>query len=232
MIMIKTVCFDFFNTLAYFSPSREDFYSQVAADFGLAVSPQAIGDALPEADAYWRSENFRSPIRAREEKEKYATYTQYALRILKGATTPATGEQALQILAKAFAIGFKFVAYDDSVPALKAVKSKGLTVGVISNIGQEIDSYCDELGFTPFLDFKVTSFEVGFDKPRPEIFQLALQKAGCQPAETIYIGDQYEQDIVGARGVGMQPVLLARNIKSSRTDCVVINSLLKIADMI
>jgi len=230
--MIKAVCFDFFNTLAYFDPPRDTFYARVAGELGVIVTPQAIADALPEADSYWRLENFKSPIRTREEKEKYAVYTQYALGILKGATPPATSEQALQILAKAFSIGFKFVAYNDSLPTLKAVKDKDLKVGVISNIGQEIDSYCTELGLEPYLDFKVTSFEVGFDKPRPEIFRLALQKAGCNPAEAIFVGDQYEQDILGARGVGMKPVLIDRDGKSNNRDCTVINSLLAISDMI
>ena len=192
------------------------------------MTAQAIDEALPEADAYWRSENFKSPIRTREDKEKYAVYAEYAMRILKGANPPATPEQALQILGKAFSIGFKFVAFKDSLPALKDLKSRGLTVGVISNIGQEIESYCTELGFEPYLDFKVTSFEVGYDKPRPEIFQMALKKAGCTAGETIFVGDQYEQDIVGARGVGMTPVLIDRKEPSRKLDCQVINSLLNI----
>ncbi len=154
------------------------------------------------------------------------------MRILRGASPAATGEQALQILAKAFSVGFKFVAYNDSLPALKSVKSRDLIIGVISNIGQEIDSYCDELGFSPFLDFKVTSFEVGFDKPRPEIFQLALQKAGCAANEALFIGDQYEQDIAGSRGVGMKPVLIDRDGKNHNCDCAVINSLMSIPDIL
>jgi FMN phosphatase YigB (HAD superfamily) len=230
--MIKAVCFDFFNTLAYFDPPREAFYAKVAGEFGVNVTEQAIGESLPEADSYWRLENFKSPIRTREEKEKYAIYTQYALRILKGASPAATGEQALQILAKAFSVGFKFVAYDDALPALKSIKSRDLIIGVISNIGQEIDSYCDELGFSPLLDFKVTSFEVGFDKPRPEIFQLALKKAGCAASEAIFIGDQYEQDITGSRGVGMKPVLIDRDGKNKSCDCKVINTLLSISEIL
>ncbi|RPJ63829.1 MAG: HAD family hydrolase [Dehalococcoidia bacterium] len=226
--MIKAVCLDFFNTLAYFDPPRDSFYSRVASDFGVKVTAAAIDEALPEADAYWRTENFKSPIRTRENKEKYAVYTEYAMRILKGANPPATPEQALQILGKAFSIGFKFVAFQDSLPALKDLKRRGLTVGVISNIGQEIESYCTELGFEPYLDFKVTSFEVGYDKPRPEIFQLALKKAGCTPGEAIFVGDQYEQDIVGARGVGMIPVLIDRKESGRNPDCQVINSLLNI----
>ena len=43
--MIKAVCFDFFNTLAYFDPPREEFYAKVAGEFGVKVTPQAIGES-------------------------------------------------------------------------------------------------------------------------------------------------------------------------------------------
>ena len=230
--MTKVVFFDFYNTLAYFEPSREKFYSEVAHEFGIKVTPEAIGEALPDADLYWRSENLKSPIKDREQNDKYATYTQYAMRILKDASPSVTPEQALQILGKAFAIGFKFVAYNDSLPTLKAVKGRNLKTGVISNIGQEIDTYCKELGFEPYLDFKVTSFEVGFDKPHPEIFEFALNRAGVPATDAIFVGDQYEQDVVGARGVGITPVLINRNAGLITSDCKVINSLTSILDLV
>lgn len=226
--MIKAVCFDFFNTLAYFDPPREDFYATFARESGIKITPAAIAAALPEADSYWRLENFKSPIREREPQAKYAAYTEYALRILKGAETKPTPDQALQILAKAFGVGFKFVAFTDALPALKSVKEKKLQAGLISNVGQEIDSYCDELGFAPYLDFKVTSYEVGYDKPHPEIFQHALDKAGIKASEALFIGDQYDQDIVGARGMGMNPILIDRKNGSGKLDCPVISSLSEI----
>ena len=99
-----------------------------------------------------------------------------------------------------------------------------MVTGLISNVGQEIDSYCMELGFEPFLDYKVTSFEVGYDKPRPEIFQLALDKAGVKANESVFIGDVYEQDILGARDVGMKPILISRN-GTATNDCIVISDL-------
>jgi putative hydrolase of the HAD superfamily len=107
-----------------------------------------------------------------------------------------------------------------------------LHTGLISNVGQEIDSYCIELGFAPLLDFKVTSFEVGYDKPRPEIFQLALDKAGVQANEAIFVGDQYDQDILGARGVGMHALLIDRNRTSGSLDCPIIYDLQQIMDYI
>jgi HAD superfamily hydrolase (TIGR01549 family) len=228
--MIKAVYFDFFNTLAYFDPPREVTYATIANDMGVNATPQGVADALWEADAYWRSENFRAPVRTRPEQEKIAIYREYGSRILAG--TDATPEQALQMLARAFAQGWVFKSFPDSVDALKLVKSHKLKTGLISNVGQEIDSYCQELGFEPYLDYKVTAFEVGFDKPRPEIFMLALEKAGVKPSEAFFIGDVYEQDIIGARGVGMPAALIARNHGTTKYDCPVIDSLLKVEDFL
>lgn len=228
--MIKVVCFDFFNTLAYFDPPRDITYSGIARDLGVNATPEGIEAALPAADTYWRAENGKAPIRQRKEEDKIAVYKEYGIRILAG--TNATLDQALQMLAKAFEKGFVFKSFDDSLQALKLVKTKNLKAGLISNVGQEIDSFCWELGFEPYLDFKVTSFEVGYDKPRPEIFQLALNKAGVKAQEAIYIGDQYDQDIIGARGVGMKAVLIDRNGRAKSYDCPVINSLSDIAEYI
>jgi FMN phosphatase YigB (HAD superfamily) len=230
--MIKAVCFDFYNTLAYMDPPREKFYADFAIQAGVQVTDSAIAAALPDADAFWRSENLKSPIRERQQNDKYATYALYGLQILKGANPPATPDQALQMLANAFAVGFKFLSFDDSVATLKILKSQQFKIGVISNIGQEIDGYCIELGFEPYLDFKVTSLEAGSDKPQPGIFLLALKKAGVEPSEAIFVGDQYEQDIVGARGVGIRPVLLSRNGSRNNFDCTVISSLLSVPDLI
>jgi len=225
--MIKAVFLDFFNTLAYFDPPREDTYADIAASLGVNVTPAMIAAALPEADAYWRGENFKQPVREREQDDKVAVYREYGSRILAG--TGATPDQALQMLAAAFNRGWVFKSFADSVPALRLIKGRKLVTGLISNVGQEIDSYCRELGFQPFLDYKVTSFEVGYDKPRPEIFNLALDKAGVKASESIFIGDVYEQDIVGARGVGMKPILISRNGAAAR-DCIVISDLSQVMD--
>jgi len=228
--MIKAVYFDFFNTLAYFDPPRERTYADIAAGLGINATEEGIAAALVEADAYWRAENFKSPVRGRPEQEKIAIYKEYGSRILAGAN--ATPDQALQMLATAFGRGFVFKSFADSLEALKLVKSRKLTIGLISNVGQEIDSYCSELGFEPYLDLKVTSFEVGFDKPRPEIFELALKKASVKASEAIYVGDVYEQDIVGARGVGMRAILIDRNQSTVKYDCPVINTLIRVTDFL
>ena len=55
-------------------------------------------------------------------------------------------------------------------------------------------------------EFILTSSEYMFRKPHARIFQLALEKAGLQPEEVWYIGDDYQCDVVGARNAGIFPV--------------------------
>lgn len=64
------------------------------------------------------------------------------------------------------------------------------------------------LGIADQIDFLVTSEEAGRDKPAPEIFRLALQKAGCQPGEAFMVGDSFAHDICGAHAVGIDGLWL------------------------
>jgi len=69
---------------------------------------------------------------------------------------------------------------------------------------------CRELGIAEYLDFTVTSAEAGADKPQPPIFLKALELAQVTAAEAVHVGDQYQNDVLGARGVGIAPILLDR----------------------
>lgn len=228
--MIKAVFFDFFNTLVYFDPPREKHYADTAAELGVRISPEAVAAALPEADAWWRSENFRSTIKDREQSSKFDAYRGYGLRILRDAENAVSPEQALQMLAKAFSVGFKFKNYGDSLPALQALKGKNMRMGVISNIGEQIDSYLDKAGFTGYFSYKVTSFEAGYDKPQPQIFDMALKRAGVTAKEALFVGDQYDLDVVGARSAGITPILIDRDGDGATYDCIVIKDLSQVLD--
>ena len=78
----------------------------------------------------------------------------------------------------------------------------------------------------PYLDFIVTSTEAGADKPNPAIFRLALERAGVNSTEAVHVGDQYHLDIIGARGVGINTILLDRfDFYPDVNDCPRIHSL-------
>jgi putative hydrolase of the HAD superfamily len=75
----------------------------------------------------------------------------------------------------------------------------------------------------------VTSREVGANKPEPAIFLAALERAGVSAPEAVYVGDQYQTDVLGARGVGIKPILIDRfDLESEASDCPRIHSLMEL----
>jgi len=208
--MIKAVCFDLHETLAHYDPPREEVHVRACHETGIQVEAYALRQSLPAADALWREENSSHPIDKRSLEEKMAVYARYESEVLKGAGIEISSDTALKIISKVGEIGLRFKAYDDSLPTLELLKQRHLVLGLISNVGHELTSICDDLGFTPYLDFKVSSLEIGCDKPHPGIFLAALSRAGVKPQEALYTGDQYDLDVVGAQGVGMKAVLLDR----------------------
>ena len=231
--MIKAVFFDFYNTLATHHPPREEAWVNACRELGINLEAKTLFNSLPAADMYWRNEESRSPIDKRTTEEKIDFYAEYATRILHEAGVEVSREIALQILAKLREHKWEFKAYDDTLPTLKELKNRDLIIGLVSNVVQDMEPTYTELGLQPYLDFKVTSSEVGYDKPRPEIFTAALKKAQVKPEESIFVGDQYHLDIVGAQGVGMKGVLIDRNNYSPEvTDCPRISSLTEITQYI
>jgi putative hydrolase of the HAD superfamily len=129
--------------------------------------------------------------------------------------------------------GASFDLYDDVLPSMELLKSRGMVLGVISNMYDSLMPVCRALKLGQLLDFTLTSGEVGISKPEPGIFLEALKKSGTTAAETIYVGDQYEMDILGARGAGLKTVLIDRYSRySSFNECPRISDLSGLMDLI
>jgi HAD superfamily hydrolase (TIGR01549 family) len=227
--MVKAVLFDFYNTLASYYPPREDFYINACREFGIDVEAKALYTSLSIADIFYRNENSRSPIEKKSAEEQINFYIEYITRIIGGAGVKISSDSAIKILAKIKEYKWEFKIYTDALPTLKILKERSLILGLISNVAQDMEATYVKLGLQPYLDFKVTSAEVGYDKPRPEIFLAALKKAAVKPEQALYIGDQYQIDIVGAQGVGIQALLIDRNDYFPEiTDCPRLHSLTEI----
>ncbi len=112
----------------------------------------------------------------------------------------------------------RFVLFEDVLSTLKTLKRYKLIIGLLTNAPKNILSNL-KLGHEPFIDFVVTSEEAGADKPHPSIFLMALERAKVGSSQAIYVGDQYEVDIVGARGVGLRAVLLDRCDLFANIEC-------------
>jgi HAD superfamily hydrolase (TIGR01509 family) len=80
-------------------------------------------------------------------------------------------------------------------------------IAVISNADGGIERVLTRCGIADCFESITDSGIVGVEKPRPEIFEAALKAMGARADESLYVGDVYSVDYVGARNAGMQAVL-------------------------
>lgn len=124
----------------------------------------------------------------------------------------------------AFGSGARWKPYDDVKPGFEGLKNRDVQIGLISNWDTRLADIFHELGLTPYLDCVVSSASVGLHKPDPRIFEVALARIGCDPADAVHCGDHYFSDILGARSVGMTPVLMNRWDVELPADCMVVST--------
>lgn len=97
---------------------------------------------------------------------------------------------------------------DGAPAALDALRAAGLRLSLVSNADPGLRQVLARIGLARRLDHLSISGEIGVEKPDPRIFHDALEALGTRPERAVHVGDLYEVDIVGARGVGLAAVLV------------------------
>ena len=100
----------------------------------------------------------------------------------------------------------------EAKPTLRAFRKSypKLKIALISNAARSTETYkrtLDALGIGEYFDHFVISCEIGYLKPRKEIFRHALKLLGVKPEEALHIGDLFNADVVGAVSCGMNACL-------------------------
>lgn len=209
---IKAVFFDFYGTLAGFHPPKEEVQAQAMASMGFQASHEGIIRGYLEADRLMSEVNSTdSPLRGMSSEERLEFFARYEQLILKGAGIDTDLETAAKVWAKVQSVPYGFALFNDVLPTLDLLRARGLTVGLISNIGGNASNLTTQLGLTGHLDFVVTSQDAGIEKPHPPIFRLALARASAKPEEALHVGDSPISDVAGARNVGIKPLLIDRD---------------------
>jgi putative hydrolase of the HAD superfamily len=224
--MIKAVFFDLYQTLVRYEPSQESLEAQTLRSFGYDVSAKELHRPVLTANEYIYDRIAERPLSKRSREEVMALYMEFQRIVLKTAGIEADEKVVLKLLGMMQQAKMDLVPFGDALPALDELKKRQLILGLISNIEQNMAETLEKLGLSSRLDIVVTSQDAGFAKPHKEIFQYATNKAGVQPGEAIYIGDQYQVDVVGSRNAGMKSILLDRSdYYPENVDCPKVESL-------
>jgi putative hydrolase of the HAD superfamily len=106
-----------------------------------------------------------------------------------------------------------FQMYPEVPDVLRLLRAAGYRLGIVSNWEPRLPQLCASHGILDQFEFVVSSESEGYVKPHRRLFERALELAGVGPAEAIHVGDSYPEDVEGARGLGIQAVLIDRGAK-------------------
>jgi HAD superfamily hydrolase (TIGR01549 family) len=121
---------------------------------------------------------------------------------------------------------------EDVIPTLTQLRAAGYRLGLVSNRIEPLDAFAAELGLAGLFDFTLSGGQAESYKPDPGIFLKAVALAGCLPETSVYVGDNFYADVVGARAAGLRPVLIDPKEIFPEPGCPVIHLLSELATVL
>jgi putative hydrolase of the HAD superfamily len=202
MAALKAVLFDVDFTLARPGPELgPEGYVRAGERHGLTLDPERYGDAREAALVDLR----RHPELEHDDSIWFAFSERIVLGM--GGTKPAAYDCAVEI-TRAWERHDNFELYDDTVPVLAALRGAGLKIGLVSNSARDVREFAVHHGLE--IDAGISSFHHGKSKPHASIFRAVLDLLEVTPEEAAMVGDAVEEDLAGARAIGMRAILLDR----------------------
>jgi putative hydrolase of the HAD superfamily len=225
--MVSFVWFDLGYTLVYMQ--REATYRKALLHFGIDVPQEALEKEFHLTDKLFMREYPGIFLRPRGVYMPwYLGHMNHRLGI--SADVCALDARWTEIKN---AVHPYWLPYEGAHGLLQALKKEAVSLGVISNWDLSAREVLKNAGLIDYFDHLVISAEVGHSKPEPAIFQHALDRAGVRPESCLYVGDNYYDDALGSRRVGIRPLIVNRfghlGIEEIR-DCPVITELSQVLD--
>ncbi len=200
---VRAVLFDVDFTLCRPGPELgPEGYEALAAVHGIHLDTTRYEQARLAA-----IDDLRRHPELDHDEEVWLRFTEDIVRGMGGEDGDVIRAIAAEILER-WRHAAHFELYDDAVPTLRELRGCGLKLALVSNTSRDLGAFVDH--FELDVDAWIASGTHGKVKPSPLIFRAALDLVGADPAEAVMVGDSVEDDVQGARAVGMEAVLLDR----------------------
>jgi HAD superfamily hydrolase (TIGR01549 family) len=232
---IKAVLFDLDGTLRHHIPAAGDVFVEYARSIGLHISEEDFIRAEHWVHHYFA---FSLEIQADgrlfkdDQRSFWVNFTKRRLVALGIGTA-----QAVELAPQASAYMEEFYKPEvhvppDVCPLLEFLKRSGYVLGVVSNREEPYHDEIKSIKLDSYFQFVLAGGEVNSFKPQALIFERALELAGTSAQETMYIGDNYFADVVGARRAGLIPVLYDPISLFPDAGCAIIKSFAELPDLL
>ena len=201
--MLRAVLFDVDFTL--FRPGPElgpEGYRRVGEQHGLDLEPGRYEDARAAA-----IEKLQAQRDFVHDEEVWIAFTEQIVLGMGG--DPSGARACAEDMVREWERHENFSLYEDSLPVLAVLRGHGLKLGLVSNGQRDLEEFVAHHSLD--VDAVVGSKSHGRTKPHPSIFVAALRALDVEPDEVAMVGDSLEDDIEGARALGIRAIFLDRD---------------------
>jgi HAD superfamily hydrolase (TIGR01549 family) len=201
-VSLKAVLFDVDFTLVKPGPDLgPEGYQLLGRRFGLELDPARYGEARAAA-----VETVERHPELDHDEEVWVLFTEQIIRGMGGDSDRAY-ECAVE-MTRAWEHAHNFELFEDTLPVLAELREHGLKIGLVSNTGRDLAAFVAHHALD--VDAAVGSAAHGKTKPHPSIFEAALEQLGVAAEDAAMVGDSPEDDVEGARALGMRAFLVDR----------------------
>jgi putative hydrolase of the HAD superfamily len=202
----RAILLDALGTLLALEDPSPALVRELATRHGVTVTTDEARSALRAEMTFYRVHHDEA-----SDLQALAGLRRLCAGVLRDALPAQARDLPLDDVLAALMAALRFTPYPEVPATLDALRAQGIALVVVSNWDVSLHEVLARTGLSGRIDGVLTSAEVGFAKPRPEIFALALELAGATAGEALHVGDSGEEDVEGARGAGIRPVLLVRD---------------------
>lgn len=218
--MKNYLIFDCYKTLIYKAGLAKTLRKFISQEFKAGASLKEAEQAFARMHDRYK---FRQP-KFKNEKARKDFYKQYNQELLAVVGFEISGEQAVKLNKMIADLTF-YACYDDTISILEYYANQGQPLGLLANWTASLEGILVGLNLKKYFNFIHSSYNLGLDKPNPEIFNQALA-IGKKFNKIYYVGDDYDLDVLPARRKGIVPILLDRDDNyPPKIDCLKIKEL-------
>ncbi|MCX6018532.1 MAG: HAD family hydrolase [Chloroflexi bacterium] len=207
----SAIFFDLDGTLRASQPEGFEAFIEYAGRVGIALTAAQIAACEREAHRYWASTLVDTDMARFDKREFWVNYNHTLLTRIGVHDCPNCAHRIQDMFEH---YDPEDIIFGDARHVLKTLHRAGYVLGLVSNRDTDLQPIAEKYGFDEFFHFTLYAGLVKSFKPDPVIFKKALELAGSLDAQRVlYVGDNYFADVVGARGVGMDALLIdPRNV--------------------
>jgi len=215
------IFFDVDDTLIEWNVSWVEVYAEAARLGGVDVSPAQSEQALTIAFTTFYKDCLREHSAAGEERAFWRDYDARILRSL-GVTgdLAAASDYLIRVFGKTEAVSL----YPEVTGVLDLLSGKGARLGIVTG-RPRAEPHLGQLGVSHYFHPIIDAFSVASAKSEGHMFRVAAEAADQAGLTAWHVGDNYEDDVLGARRAGLRPVLVDRKGEHPDADCPRIDTL-------